>query len=121
MKIKRYKLKDGTTKQDLINFGARKGGIWINKDSILFISKCFSYKGLEFDIDIAFTENLCDWNDFDNILVLDDDFCQPYTPFYGENYGKDIQGFEYLEAVIERYNNYLDSLPFLEEVNNCIK
>ena len=52
----------------------------------------------EISVIIAFPENLSEWNDFDYILVLDEDFCQPY----GE--------------VIETYNEFVSSLIFLEEI-----
>ena len=76
MKINRYKLKPNITTSDLIALNAREGGIWINKESKLFLSKCFYYKPyeIEFSIGIAFKDNIHDWNDFDNILVLDEDF-----------------------------------------------
>ena len=117
MKIKRYKIKNGTTAEDIKVAGGREGGTWINKESKFFISKCFEYKPtqFEFSIGIAFKEDLSDWNDFDNVLVLDEDFCQPYTPFYGDNFVKDITNFPTLENCIEQYNRFMDSLPFLIE------
>lgn len=126
MRIKRYKLKDGITKEDLIKAGCKEGtAIWIIKEgctlykthwvSIPYISRGKKYK-FECSIDIGFTENLENWNDFDNIIVLDEDFLQPYTPFYGNNFGKNIKNFPCLEATIKEYNCYMDSLSFLEEV-----
>lgn len=117
MRIKRYSIRDGTTIEDIKAAGGRDGGTWINKESKLFISKYCEYKPtqFEFSIGIAFKDNLADWNDFDNVLVLDEDFCQPYTPFYGENFGKDITNFPTLENCIEQYNQFMDSLPFLIE------
>lgn len=116
MKIKHYKLKQDLKREELINFGAREGGSWVAKDAELFISESVCFNNFEFDIDIAFPNNLKKWNDFDYVLVLDSDFCQPYTPFYGDNYGKNITNFKSLENVIKQYNEYLDKLPFLEEV-----
>lgn len=118
MKIKRFKLRDGVTKDELRALGFKPGGIWIKKDAELFLGKCFYYKPthFEYDIDIAFGPNINDWNDFDNVLVLDEDFGQPYTPFYGENYGKDISNFPSLENVIENYNKFLGGLAIFEEV-----
>ena len=118
MKIKRYKLKRNITKEKLVALGFKSGGSWIKKDAELFLSKCFLYKDthFEYSIGIAFSSNINDWNDFDNLLILDEDFCQPYTPFYGDNYGKDIIDFPTLENVITNYNNFMDSLGILEEV-----
>ena len=118
MKMKRYRIKENTTVADILATGAREGGSWINKESKYFINHPCYYKKnrFEFDIGVAFKENVTDWNDFDNVIVLDEDFCQPYTPFYGDNYGKDITGFDTLIYCIEQYNAFLDSLPFIEEI-----
>ena len=62
-----------------------------------------------------FEEGLAEWDDFSFVLVLDDDFGRPYTPFYGKNYKKDIQDFPCLEFVIEKYNEFMDSFDFLCE------
>ena len=125
MKIKRFKLKDNVTRDDLIELGFRNGGSWIKKDAELFLSRCFEYKETEFEysisifeysISIAFSSDINDWNDFDNVLVLDEDFCQPYTPFYGDNYGKDITDFPTLENTIFKYNEFMSSLGIFEEI-----
>lgn len=124
MKIKRYKLKDGVTKEELISLGAKEGGSWIGKSIKLFIGKfcCFKDKkqriNFEFSIDIGFKDNISDWNDFDNVIILDEDFLQPYTPFYGKNFGKEVKNFPVLEECIRLYNEYMDSLSFLEEVGD---
>lgn len=116
-KIKRYTIKPDTTKETIISCGGKEGGTWINKESKFFISKCFEYKeiGFEFSIQLAFKDDVLDWNDFDNVLVLDEDFCQPYTPFYDDNYGKEAT-FPPLKYCIEQYNQFMDSLPFLTEI-----
>lgn len=118
MKIKRYKLKRNITKDDLIALGFKNGGSWIKKDAELFLCKIFNYRKthFEYSINIAFASDINNWNDFDNILILDEDFCQPYTPFYGDNYGKDIDNFPTLENVITNYNDLMDSLGIFEEV-----
>lgn len=117
MKIKRFKLKDNVTRDDLISLGFRSGGSWIKKDAELFLSRCYYRKKTDFEysIGIAFSSDIQDWNDFDNVLVLDEDFGQPYTPFYGDNYGKDITDFPVLEDVISNYNKFMSSLSILEE------
>lgn len=120
MKAKSYKLKYTPTEEQLIKLGARHGGSWINEKSVLFISKCFilSEYDFEFSIDICFKDDISDWNDFDNVLVLDDDFGQPYTPFYiDDNYKKEISDFPCLEYCIEKYNEVMDSFDFLREVD----
>ena len=120
MKAKSYKLKYIPTKEQLIKLGAQPGGTWINRYS----EWLFSFTGEfpdscgDFVIYIGFPDfekGLAEWDDFSFVLVLDDDFGQPYTPFYGKNYKKDIQNFPCLECVIEAYNNFMDSFDFLCE------
>ena len=120
MKAKSYRLKYIPTKERLIELGARPGGTWINKDSDLYISVVREFPDScgDFIIYIGFPdfeEGLVEWDDFNFVLVLDDDFGQPYTPFYGKNYKKDIQNFPCLECVIEAYNKFMDSFDFLCE------
>ena len=122
MKAKSYKLKYTPTEEQLIKeLSARSGGSWIDKNSKLYISKFFELPeyDFEFSIDICFKEDISDWNDFDNVLVLDEDFGQPYTPFYGKNYKKEISNHPCLEYCIEKYNEFMDSFDFLCEVSEC--
>ena len=118
MKAKSYKLKYIPTKEQIIKLGARPGGTWINQDSDLYISITRKFPGScgYFSISIGFPDfekGLAEWDDFNFVLVLDDDFGQPYTPFYGKNYKKNIQNFPCLEFVIETYNEFMDSFDFL--------
>ena len=118
MRINKYKLKKNTTLADDVSFGARDGGGWIKKGSKYFLSKKFYYKetDLSVSINITFEDKLSEWNDFDNVLVLDEDFGQPYTPFYGDNYKRDVQNSPSLVFCIEKYNEYMDSIPFFEKI-----
>lgn len=120
MKAKSYKLKYIPSKEQLIKLRAQPGGTWINQDSDLYISITRKFPGScgYFSISIGFPdfeEGLVKWEDFNFVLVLDNDFGQPYTPFYGKNYKKDIQDFPCLEFVIEKYNEFMDSFDFLCE------
>ena len=119
MKAKSYKLKYTPTEEQLIKeLSARSGGFWIDKNSKLYISKSFMLPeyDFEFSIDICFKEDISDWNDFDNVLVLDEDFGQPYTTFY-TNYKKEVSNHPCLEHCIEKYNEFMDSFDFLCEVS----
>lgn len=118
MKVKRFKLKDNVTRDDLFSLGFKPGGSWVKEDAELFLNKCFYHKKTDFEysICIAFGPNINDWNDFDNVLILDEDFCQPYTPFYGNNDGKDIEDFPTLENVISKYNDFMNGLGIFEEI-----
>lgn len=128
MKIKRYKLKPNITKEQLEKYGYKDGGSWVFKGCKHFISKYFHinylYKyaknktrkcSFNFSVDIGFTDDINNWNDCDNVIVLDEDFLQPYTPFYA-NFENDVTNFPCLEKTVETYNDYMDSLDFLEEV-----
>ena len=119
MKAKSYKLKYTPTVGQLIDASANLGGIWINKEAIFYITKffCLPKYDFEFSIAICFKEDISDWNDFDNVLVLDEDFAQPYTPFYGNNYKKEISNHPCLEYCIEKYNEFMSSFDFLCEVS----
>ena len=123
LKIKRFKLKEGRpTQEDLERYGFREGGSWIIKGAEWFVSKIIRkedtrYRDYEFSFNLAFKDDLTDFNDFDNILVLDEEFGQPYTPFYGyiENNG-DEEPFPFLAWVISEYNEWMSGFDFLEEV-----
>lgn len=113
MKAKSYKLKYVPTVQQLRDAGFRPGGSWMHENAFMFAERCFAY---ELSVSICFFPDLDVWDDFHNILVLDEEFGQPYTPFYSENYKKDIKDFPVLEYCIRQYNDFLDSFDFLEEV-----
>ena len=59
-----------------------------------------------------------EWNDFDYILVLDEDYGQPYGPFYHFMSGEIKEPWDGLKEVIEAYNEFMSSLIFLEEIND---
>ena len=137
MKANTYRLKLGTTIQDILSIpGVSKGSAsymregadaYLNKSlykttrvtvhgddaSSTWTEKC----EYEISIIVAFdSSNMESWNDFDNVLVLDEDFCQPYTPFYGDNYKKDVSGFPFLEWGIGEYNALFDALTVFDKV-----
>ena len=124
MKAKSYKMKYTPTEEKLIReLRARNGGSWIDKKSKLYISKIFILPehDFEFSINICFKDDISDWNDFDNVLVIDEDFLQPYSPFYGNNYKKEISNYPCLEYCIEKYNEFMDGFDFLYEVSERIR
>jgi hypothetical protein len=126
-RIKRYKLIDGFAFdewKDKYNF--KDGGNWVCQDSEHYILKSFSLKNpnagrweFEFSIYLCIPSNekLNNWNDYECVLMIDDDFLQPYIPFY-KQYGDEVEDFWCLEQVINKYNEWMDSLEFLEEKNN---
>lgn len=119
MKAKRYKLKYVPTVDQLLDAGFRYGGTWIHENSLMFASRCFEIPGTggELSVSICFNADLDDWDDFNNVLVLDEDWGQPYMPFYSENCKRrEITGWPVLEYCIQQYNDFLNSFDFLEEV-----
>ena len=136
MKANTYRLKHGTTMQDILSLpGVSKGSAsYVREGADAYLNKSIyktrrvtmhdddasstwtEKREYEISIIISFdSSDLESWNDFDNVLVLDEDFCQPYTPFYGDNYKKEVSDFPFLEWVISEYNALFDSLPVFEK------
>lgn len=109
VKMNRYEIVPEATEEDVIAFISCEGGSWINKSSRYFKTVCLADP---VELNVGFN-TVDDWDDFEYVLILDDDFGQPYTPFYGDNYGKEISDFEFLQKVIRRYNEEMDKIPFL--------
>lgn len=114
--IKRFRMKPGLEKWWLKNVPIEGEASWIHPKATRFISYRLDINGLEIDVDIGFPENLSEWDDFEYIIVMDDDFCQPYGPFYTKLDNPDWEGNDFLSILIEEYNNLLSNLPFLEEI-----
>jgi len=114
MKINNYKLKHNINIGDLKKLGFKEGswlgeyeGVDVMSTDIGLIS------GIELHIAIRI-DNM-EFDDFDDILVLDSEFCQPYTPFYETcNYKKEVTNFKFLKKVIAQYNKTMDSLSIFE-------
>lgn len=122
LKIKRFKLKEGRpVPDDVIQYGFRKGGSWIHKDAAAFVSKVLRkadkrYRDYDISFNMCFRKNPEEFNDFDNVLVLDEEFGQPYTPFYGYmGNNDDKEPFPFLAWVISEYNEWMSGFDFLEE------
>lgn len=112
--MKRFKLKENVTNKDIENLdGIRTGGTWIQKDCKRFLN---FHLGDSIYLNIGFPDDLTKWNDFDYGLVLDDDFCQPYTPFYTRfsDPGKPV--FPFLGNIIKAYEEAMNGIPVLEEL-----
>lgn len=111
MRIKRFKLKDNVTKEQLTKLGFTHGGIWVKTDAKWILWRDFGW----YSINVVFGENINDWNDFDYVLVLDEDFGQPYIPFY-DSLDKDILDSSTLGGVVENYNKFMSNLDIFEEI-----
>ena len=112
-KAKSYKLKDSITRDSLLDMGF-KDGHWNYKDRNC-VSRIVPLMG-DIELEIFIEMNPIKFNDFDNVIVMDSAFCQPYTPFYGDNYKQVIEGGNYLTEVIKKYNEEMDKLNIFEEV-----
>ena len=119
MKIKRFKMKPDA---DISVFPWSKipkiihGKVsYVNEDSICGYWDLLCH---EISVIIAFSEDLSRWNDFDYVLVLDEEFCQPYGPFYHFMSGEIKEPWNGLKEVIEAYNEFMSSLIFLEEIDD---
>ena len=111
-KIARFKLKED---YDFSSLKISAPATWINKDAI----KCVHYNlADDVTLNIGFPEDLSEWDDFSYILVLDENFCQPYTPFYVAWCGEVKNLFRFLDLIIHNYNKKMRELPWLEEIND---
>lgn len=115
-KINTYKLKEGITKEDLDKLGWREGSWQRQYKDVECISK-FIPLNKDIEMSIVIKTNPIEFDDYDDILVLDDMFCQPYTPFYDEdNYKEDVTNFPFLEKVINKYNQAMELQGIFEVV-----
>lgn len=122
MKIKRFKLRETPqlTVDELLSNGFKESE---NCSYVLegakYIKRFDGYRresNFEYSICIAFKEDLI-FDDYTNVLVLDDDFGQPYTPFYNLLDSPDREhNPPALVTVVQDYNKFMSSLTFLEEV-----
>lgn len=102
-----YKLKNNVTKEYLLDLGFKEGSWQSEYKNIHCVSKNIQLiESIELHITIR--TNPMSFNDFEDVLVLDEDFCQPYAPFYGKNYKKLNDDYGYLQKVISRYNQAMD-------------
>ena len=76
MKISRFKLRPDVT-PDLSKMSEYAN--FINVDAVRSFHQ---YLADDICLYVAFPEDLSKWDDFDYVLILDDNFGQPYTPFY---------------------------------------
>ena len=109
-RIKRYQFAQGSPLPKNMHLD----GGWIKGGAMGYIGKTFVNKltDSEFSICIAFDRDMTEWNDFDNVLITDS-WSSQYTPFY-EFWDEEVDNNAALQYVIETYNDYMDSLPFLE-------
>jgi len=129
LQINRYKLKDlNTAESEIMKYNIRTGGGYISQDTTVFLFAPL-YKNVT--LNVGFPKDLSVWNDFDHVIVLDEDFGQPYTPFYKylDNAESTPVRYEpkmpftitlnvspFLQRVIRAYNETMDKYSFLEKI-----
>lgn len=115
LQINRYKLKDlNTAESEIMKYNIRTGGGYISQDTTVFL---FAPLYKEITLNVGFPKDLSVWNDLDHIIVLDEDFGQPYTPFYKYLNGEDANNASpFLQRVIRAYNEAMDKYSFLEKI-----
>lgn len=118
-RILRFKLKPGLTKEDLIKTGFTQ----TNDKRGYYFCKCFTNKKIKFEmsINIKIPKDMEPWDDVTNVDVLDEDFLQPYTPFYEElkrqSKNEHQPSFYALNWAIDTYNKCMSSLDILEKAD----
>ena len=108
-KIKRFRLKPGETLWLL-----KPESFWtfVHEDAV---KGYFGEIADGITVNVAFPEDLTKWDDYNYILVVDEDSGQPYYPFYNYMEGKE-KAFPFLAEVIKGYNRWMGSKPEFEEV-----
>lgn len=124
--INSYRIKDGVTAAEIkAELKAKRLPISVGHCSYIHKDGLFStHKMLdgEISVNICWPANLKTWNSFDHVLVLDEDFGQPYVPFYGLDEelrcrpDKPVNKFAL--NIAGQYNKFMDSLGFLERIKN---
>lgn len=103
-----YALNPYTTKEVLLNHGFRAGS-WRHGDSTdEWYSRWWPlYEDVELSVHINMTTTK--WDEFEDTDVIDDDFGQPYSPFYDCVYDG-AERFDFVNHVIEAYYVRMDAL-----------
>ena len=117
--IQRFKLKPNITDDDLTKLGFKISP----SNEYYYYCRYFTNKKLNFEISITIKipKDMEPWDDVTNVDVLDEDFLQPYTPFYAElkrqSKNEYQPSFHALNWAIDTYNKYMSSLDILEKAN----
>lgn len=104
---KRYELAiaDSNELKEALKLMDFKEGSWQKQyDGRNVMSKCIPLIE-NIELHITFDIDSMKWDDYEDTLVLDDDFCQAYSPFYND---KMDFGFPFLAKVVRAYNNVMD-------------
>lgn len=118
--IKRYELAPNITKEKLLEVGFRKGGSNSEIPEPKISYSCVLHGDIDLHIEIHTpNDKEIEFDDFNNILVYDDESGQPYFPFYNN------MQFKFLLKIINRYNKKMDQLVekgiFIEKAKERVK
>lgn len=104
--IKKYELADGITSDVLVNNGFTMFSKNQDGQEVMYYNTWAPlHKDVEVFIDIIINpDGTLSFDDYENVLVIDDAYGQPYTPFY------DNKPFQFLSIVIMKYNEVMDKL-----------
>lgn len=120
IKPHRYEINPSLSVLNLLDAGFKRG-YWLASSEPGYIEDHWYSKNYmlnskaEIDMTVAIDiTRLDEWNDFDGIEVIDEDFGQPYQPFYEyrEKTGKHLIAgrFPFLEKIYQVYDKEMDSL-----------
>lgn len=119
--INRYKIKDDIKMKDIINELNSKNMVVLTRGTYIHPdAKYATFHGVgdgDITICIAFPKKLSEWNSYDYVLVMDEYGGQPYYPFYK---AEEDPSFRFVGClnIIGEYNEFMDSLSFLERIEN---
>ena len=103
---KEYILNDKLKIKTLKKNDFKEGGFMKNVPAPKYFYNKNLIDDIQLHIEISINpDGTFSFDDFDNIIVLDDNFCQPYYPFYTSD-----NDFPYLNKVIKKYNKAMDEL-----------
>ena len=96
-----YQLNPDVIEEDLLR-NHFKVGSWRHAQSAeAWYSKSWPLHG-EIDLTVHINMTTKQWDEFEDTDVIDDDFCQPYSPFYDCVYNG-VQQFDLASRVIGAY------------------
>lgn len=101
--INHYKLNPNISIERLEELGFKNGGWMPNIENPKMMFMGLLTNDIELYIEI--NTNTFNFDDHENIFILDNNFGQPYYPFYNEN-----DDSNYVRCVRDSYNRIMDSL-----------
>lgn len=121
--IKRFKMKSGITLDDVKKlaketkkFSVRDGGAFVEESCKYMIEYIIPGTEGSVCVYIGLPDDMTLWDDYYYVSVIDDDFGQMFTPFYSQLEHPERKAGSFLKNVVDKYNAWMSSLPFLEEI-----